>query len=520
METLLGGRRGTAIAVAVIAALCVVVYGPSLGGGFLNWDDEKYVTSNPEMRLSFGAAVSTIFGTYLTGNWNPLQRLTYWIEWHAGGQSAFLFRLDSLLLHIAACVLVHGVLSEWLKNRGVALLAAAAFAVHPANVENVAWISERKSLLAAVFGFASVLVWMRAGDSTGRRVAALLLFAVGLLGKTSIVVLPVLLLVLDRAAGRALAWRWYAAFLAVAAPAAWVQTRAAADAGAIVPLHGGSPATHVATGIGVLPSYVGSVVAPFGLVPRHVFDPVTSFTDPRLVLGIAVAALIVWGVVRSWRGGGTFAVAGPWLLATLAPTLIVPIPIIHADRYLYLALPFVLGAAAHLVTTRLAATNSPLRWAPAAAVVALAAIAMPYASSWRTSTTLWTRQLERHPTDTQAWHFLAVARMFDGDRREARACFEQLFKLDPAFRLAKPQLAILDYEEGRFEQAATAMTAFVAEVKHDPTAWSVLVASLEALGRVDEAAAALEKGLASLPGDPSLAAVAKTFRANRAAERR
>lgn len=520
METPQNDRRSGFLAMIVLAGLCLVVYGPSLGGGFLNWDDEKYITSNPEMRLPFGEALSTIFGTYLTGNWNPLQRLMYWIEWHAGGQSAFLFRLDNLLLHITACVLVHGVLRDWLRNRSAALLAAAAFAVHPANVENVAWISERKSLIAAVCGFAAVLVWMRADGSPRRRAAALLLFAVGLLGKTSIVVLPVLLLLLDRAAGRALAWRWYAAFLAVAAPAAWVQTRAAAEAGAIVPLHGGSLPTHVATGIGVLPAYAGSVVAPFGLVPRHIFEPVMSFADLRLALGVAVLAVVAWGIVRSWRGGGAFAVAGPWLLATLAPTLIVPIPIIHADRYLYLGLPFVLGAGALWIMNRLAATNSPLRWVPAAAVVALAAIALPYARTWRNSTALWTRQLERHPTDTQGWQFLAVARMFDGDRREARACFEQLFKLDPDFRLAKPQLAILDYEEGRFEEAAAAMTAFVAKVKTDPTAWSVLVASLEALGRVDEAAAVLEQGLVSLPADPSLAAVAKTFRANRAAERR
>ena len=514
MDLVPATRRGTLTACAVLAVLCAAVYAHSLSGALLNWDDQAYITENPELHLPFGEAVSAIFGTFRCANWNPLQRLSYLLEMRAFGADPAAFRVTNLLFHYASSVLVFFMLSAWLRNRTAALLAAAAFAVHPANVENAAWIAERKTLIASAFAFAATLAWLRA-EGTGRlRVVALSLFAVGLLAKTSIVVLPALLFLLDLSLRRRPAWGWYAAFCALALPAGWVQVRAAAGGGGLESLHGGTVWTHVATCVAVLPRYAGSVIAPFGLVPRHILDPVTSAGDLRTVLGAALLVLLAWGTLRSWRGERRFFVAAPWFLATVLPTVIVPIPILQADRYLYLALPFLLGAAAGWIVPRLALAPAALRWAPAAALVVLGVTAAEYADAWRTSTSLWSRQIERHPRDAAAWQSLAVARVVEaGDGPGARACYAQLLALDPLFDDGPEGLALVDLSDGHPDAAERAMADLVAAHPGRPLAWSVLSRAYESLGRLDEAERALTDGLRSCPDDPDITANLEAFRA-------
>ena len=490
----------------LVAVLATAIYARTLAGGFLNWDDPDYVLANDELRLPIPSAISSIFTTFLTANYNPLQRLIYLVEWRIFGEHAFALRLTNLLLHIGCGALVFLALAEWLRDRRVAAFAAIAFVVHPANVENVAWIAELKTLIAGAAAFGATLLWLRE-----RRGAALAVFTVGLFGKTSIVVLPALLVLLDLSRRRDLAWKWYAAFLVPAGAMAFVQMRAAHAQGTIRALHGGSVWTHVATVIGVLPGYAMSIIAPISLIPRRPIDPVVSPTDIRFLLGVALVAVAAWGVIVSWRGERRFLVAGPWLVLTLLPTLVVPIPILQADRYLYLGLPFVIGGAFAWAAQRRAETVKALRWAAVAWIVALAAIAAWYAQAWRSSAALWTHQLERVPLDSQAWYCLGTAKMEEGNPPACRTCYAKVLELDPAFHPAAEGIAVIDISSGHADAAEASMTALLASSPGYAPGWTVLATAREALGRFDGARRAYRDGLAACPGDAELAANAAAF---------
>ena len=149
-----------------------------------------------------------MFSSYLLGNYNPLQRLSYYVDWQLSGGQAWLFRLVSLLIHVLNVGLVYILLRVWMGREIVAVIGAGLFLILTVNVENVAWISERKTLLATFFGLASMILWLR-----GRSRSAWACFAVGLLAKTSIIVLPGLFVLFDLEQRKGFRWRAYAAFM-------------------------------------------------------------------------------------------------------------------------------------------------------------------------------------------------------------------------------------------------------------------------------------------------------------------
>ncbi len=503
----------------VLAALAGAVYGSTLRGGFLNWDDPTYIVNNPELRLPFTEAVGRIFGTTYFVNYNPLQRLVYLLVVKAFGAAPHALRAVNLALHVTNGVLVYHLLLRWLKpgreRPWVALAAAAVFVVHPGAVESVAWISSLKTVLAATFAFAALLLWLGADDEPRRRTWSLALFVLALLAKVSVVVLPAGLLLLDLGGRRTLRWRWYAAFLLPAAAAAAVQVFAAADGDGIRAFHGGSLATHVATIVAVLPSYAGSLLLPFGHAARRTFDPVTTAADPRLWGGVVLLAGCVWACRRSWRGERRVFVALTWFLVVLLPTLIVPIPIVHADRYIYLGLlllPAVLLAGAARVP------RPSGRWVRAAAAgwaLWSAVAAISYAAVWTTSRSLWTHSLERHPGDAESWTLLGFALRDEGRVDDACASLEQALRIDPARAEAAENLAVLEIRRGGYAHAEALLRRVVAEAPERDSAWAALAAVVDLGGRPDEAAAIFEEGLRRCPDSEQILANRDAFRKRR-----
>ena len=210
---------------AVVAAALVVVlaavffaYAPAIRGGFV-WDDDAYVENNEALRSGEGLwRIWTDFEA--TPQYYPLVHTSFWIEYHLWGLDASGYHVVNVFLHGLAVVLLWRVL----LRLGVpwAWVAAAVFALHPIQVESVAWITERKNVLSGVFYLGSALAFLRwaklgmsgmsgMSGSAGRGAArfyvlSLVLFVCALLSKTVTCTLPAaLLLVLwwkDRLDGR------------------------------------------------------------------------------------------------------------------------------------------------------------------------------------------------------------------------------------------------------------------------------------------------------------------------------
>ncbi len=171
--------------VVVVATAALLAYQAVFRAGFV-WDDHSLIVESALLR---GPLSRIWFSADATDYW-PLTWTTFWLETRAFGLSAGPFHAVNVVLHIVASLLLWRLLRS-LRVPGAAV-AGLLFALHPVAVESVAWISERKNVLSAVFFFGSLLAWARFDEGGRRRdgVVSFLLYLLALLAKTSVVMLP------------------------------------------------------------------------------------------------------------------------------------------------------------------------------------------------------------------------------------------------------------------------------------------------------------------------------------------
>jgi tetratricopeptide (TPR) repeat protein len=184
----------------LLVALIMMAYQQVWHAGFI-WDDDAYVTRNPTLRDLHG--LWRIWGELsATPQYYPLVHTSFWLEYHAWGLNPLGYHLTNVVLHALAAVLLWRVLVK-LKIPG-AWLGAVIFALHPVEVESVAWITERKNVLSGVFYFGAALAYLRfeleRDEGTPKRafiyLVSLVLFVCALLSKTVACSLPAALLLM------------------------------------------------------------------------------------------------------------------------------------------------------------------------------------------------------------------------------------------------------------------------------------------------------------------------------------
>lgn len=181
----------------MIAAATALAYFPSLRGGFV-LDDNILLTDNGVIKAPDG--LYRIWFTTDPIDYWPVFNSTFWIEWRLWGLQPAGYHVINLLLHITAALLIWAVLQR-IAVPG-AFLAALLFAVHPVNVESVAWISQCKSVLAMVFFLLSILAYLQAETRVARSAGqtdrwywlSLAAFVLAMLSKGSVAILPLVLL--------------------------------------------------------------------------------------------------------------------------------------------------------------------------------------------------------------------------------------------------------------------------------------------------------------------------------------
>lgn len=181
--------------------LVFLLYLPTIAFGFVSWDDPAYVYENEAVTSPDGLAeiwTSTQMPKGAT-NW-PLVFTTFWLEYRISGGHPYLFHLNNALLHALASSLAFWMLLQLGADRRAAFLTALLFGVHPIQVESVAWITERKNVLSAVFFFASMGMYFRYRQlgNPWRYGWAIVYFALALLSKSTVVALPLLWVLADR----------------------------------------------------------------------------------------------------------------------------------------------------------------------------------------------------------------------------------------------------------------------------------------------------------------------------------
>ena len=176
-------RREWAVYV-LLAAAAIAVYGRMYNYEFINYDDRQYVLENPYVRTGLTPDnIAWAFTTRYEANWHPLTWLSHMLDCQLFGLKAGPPHLVNLGLHIAATLLLYTALRRMTGSVDRSAVVAALFAVHPLHVQSVAWVSERKDVLSAVFWMLTMLAYARyaARPSVGRYLPVFIFLALGLM---------------------------------------------------------------------------------------------------------------------------------------------------------------------------------------------------------------------------------------------------------------------------------------------------------------------------------------------------
>ncbi len=198
--------RRMAIAAVLVLALGAIAYRALPDNGFVDYDDGAHVLHDPSVVApSASAAIREAFSLRRGrrvgwgSGWQPLTALSLAVDKTAFGLHPAAFHLENLLWHWTSALLLLALLARITGQVGRAAAVSALFVVHPIAVESVAWAVERRTVLAACFGFAAMLAWCAWVErrGTARYVLVLALTAASMMSKALLATLPLLLLALD-----------------------------------------------------------------------------------------------------------------------------------------------------------------------------------------------------------------------------------------------------------------------------------------------------------------------------------
>lgn len=188
------------LSLCLILIIVFTAFLPFLKNGFVNWDDDRYVTENTVIASLSLNSIKGIFTSFYMGNYHPITMLFYLFEFRLFKLNPFGYHAASLLLHLSNCLLVFLLILLLTGRLSVALLTVIFWGIHPLTVESVAWASETKGLLCALFYLLSIIcyIFYVRENRTGKYYYfSLLLFVLALLAKPIAVSLPLMLFLMD-----------------------------------------------------------------------------------------------------------------------------------------------------------------------------------------------------------------------------------------------------------------------------------------------------------------------------------
>lgn len=454
-------------ALALIAA-ALLVYLPALGGGYI-WDDDFYITANRTL-LDVDGLRRIWVEPGATPQYYPLVFTMFWAEHALWGMQPFGYHLVNVLLHICNALILVAVLRR-LDLPG-AWLAGVLFALHPVNVESVAWITERKNNLSFFFALLSLLAYMRfspiadRGDSPPRRwgwyFPALALFAAALLSKTVTCSLPAVILVLEwwrrgrigvRDVGPLLP------FFVLGGVLAWVTVdMERGHVGAEGLQLDLSPIERFLVAGRAFWFYLFKLLVPVNLTfiyPRWQIDDRVAW---QYAFPLAAAGLIValW-LLRNRIGRGPLAAAllyGGILVPALGFIDVYPFRYSWvADHFQYHASAAALVLIATLIVTLLGPQASRAVPAFVLLAVALGILTFRQAGMYHNIEALWRTTIARNPDAWMAYANLGSLYAREGRVAEGLPYVQRALQLKPEHPIALNTLAYVALHENRFADA-------------------------------------------------------------------
>jgi tetratricopeptide (TPR) repeat protein len=490
--------------ILLIVFACLAVYIPAIRSGFA-WDDDSMLTESIALKED---GLYKCWFTSQQPNYWPITWTSYWLEHKLWELKPAGYHITNILIHLACTLLIWRILVQ--LNVPAAFAAALIFAVHPVNVESVAWIAQRKTVLAMLFFLLALFYYLRF-DQAGKRVfyaLSVTLFILAMLSKGSVVGLPVVILLcvwwLHKTIARRDILRSIPFFVVSAVMSAveiWFQYNRAIGEDVV---RSDSFFSRLAGAGWAVWFYLYKAILPIHLTfiyPRWKIDPTNLVSYvPGLLLLVLLA--LAWRHRRSWGRPVFFALS--FYIVMLLPVLgffniyFMRYSLV-ADHYQYVSIISVIALVIGVVYRYLGA--GVLRIAAVFALMILGTAAWQQSSTYRNAETLWYDTLAKDPNSWMAHNNLGSALQLQGKYEEAVSHYRKTLQVNPDSDKAYYNLGMVFGLQGKSDEAigyfrrALQINPNYAEVHFN------LGIVLQTQGKLQEAISHYQEGLRINPND-------------------
>jgi protein O-mannosyl-transferase len=504
-------RKSVLAIVIVIATLAA--YAAITRAGFISLDDPGYFAENDLVRR--GLTTEGFWWALRAGemsNWHPLTWLSYMLDAQVLGVSAVPIHVENVVLHVVNALLLFALMDRLTGRMWQSALVAALFALHPAHVESVAWISERKDVLSTLFWLLATMSYVKYATrpTLARYAVTALLLALGLLTKPMLVTVPFTFLLLDvwplrRVAigvgGKlvspspggprlALVLIEKAPLLVLTAAASVATVWAQRQAGAVASIENLPFAGRFTNAVVSYARYVGILIWPTRLCA--IYPHPGTWPASTIAVAAVVVVLVSAAAARWARPAPHLAFGWLFFLGTLVPVIgIVQVgQQAMADRYTYvpfigLFVAIVWGAAD--LAKRVTAPKALVATLALVWLAALGGMTAHQVQYWTDSLTLFEHALRVTDRNVVVHDRLGAALNHLGRHQEAREHFRAVLAIRPRDAGAHLGLGMAAHDMGHLDEAVTEFRKAL-QIRPDfAEAHGNLALALRMQGRIDEA---------------------------------
>jgi protein O-mannosyl-transferase len=525
--------KRTLVLCLLIAAATLAIYAPVTRNNFVNFDDDTYIVFNPHVRHGLSwQTVKWSFTTFEQANWHPLTWLSHAMDCSIFGLNPLGHHMVGVLLHAGCAAILFLLLESATGFAWRSLIAAMLFALHPVNVESVAWAAERKNVLSMFFFLLALYAygWYARRPTVGRYTALFVLFALALMSKPQVITFPLLLLLWDYWPLRRFGSQsGPGSFEHVTANPQSSVARLVAEK---IPLFALSVASAAVTFVAQRSGHAMRTWADYGLLNRlentaisyvryldtalwpaglAVFYPhANRFAIWQIACAITVLFAITLFSASQWRQTPYLIVGWLWFLVSMLPMIgLVQVGgQARADRYAYL--PFI---GLFLMIVWAAADSAAQRdlkpiWSVAAVLVILAALGVVtyrQIGYWRDSPSLWLRALAVTQDNFVAHDNLAIFLAQRGREDQALDHLRAALAIKPNDLLAMLNLGTYEHEHGNLPSAIERyryVAGHAADTDLRASAYANLGSAFRQIGDYENAKRCYQEALRLTPSRP------------------
>jgi tetratricopeptide (TPR) repeat protein len=550
---------------SAVALVAFLVYLSALRNDFVYWDDNLYIFDNPYIRSLDAVFFRWAFLGFHVSNWHPLTWISHAVDYAIWGLNPLGHHLTNIILHAANTALVVMLAmkllevarwrsvkngpSSFLNDRTVLIAAGVTgllFGIHPLHVESVAWVSERKDLLCALFYLMSIIAYTKyaisrepkvgnrqsdveGGNEPGRKgihvnkhyILALGFFILALMSKPMAVSLPVVLLILDwypfgRIRSRKTFWAAVVEkfpFVALSFVSSLLTILAQKAGEAIISVEQMPISVRVVVAAKSLVAYLVNMLLPINLIPFYPYPNNVSLLSLENLLSIGLVVGVTSACLAFAKKQKQWVSALGYFIVTLVPVLgIVQVGAQSmADRYTYLPSlgPFLMaGLCASWVAERVFRERKNLSLKIAFCVAfSFVAVFLVYATMkqthiWKDSITLWSYVIEKQPDKVSlAYSQRGIVFGKKGMTDRAIADLEMAISLNPYNYDAYMNLAVAQEKLGQLDRARENVEKAVSVKPASHEAYIYRGVLYEELGQLDKAIGDYTKAIALDPSD-------------------